>query len=244
MYLSATSCKVMKHYKATSLSLVPILFFLILSSQPTKVSTTCLLRYPRDVCFELFNAVNNTIKTQRNIYELVQFFFPKAPFFTTQFINILYTVSYSNATSLQSCPGTSNKSDFIQPGERTMFLQGWSGTGVFNIISATDLTKIQLQLLNEILSLFVTPGTGIALPGTFSAMVNFENGSRINIQDQNFRVNLDVNIDMLSCKPSIQLMNQVLEDMTTRVSSVPNIEFPHIHVASKQQLVTLHILVS
>lgn len=108
---------------------------------------------------------------------------------------------------------------FVQPGVRTRFLQGWSGTGVFNIISVTDLTKIQLQLMNEILSLFITPGTGIALPGNFIVGIPVEGGSKmVPLNDTDFRVNLELIVDSFPCKPSVPLMISVLEDLTTMVS--------------------------
>ena len=204
--------------KAAGFSVAALFLLFFLSSQPSQVSSRCILRYPRDTCFELFNAVNKSIRTERNIYELVQFFFPKTPYFTTQFVNILYTLTYTNATRMEQCPGTFDNSIFVQPEESTQFLQGWSGTGVYNIISPTDLTKMQLQILNEVLSLFITPGTGIALPGTFSQTIDFENNTRALFTDTNFRVNLELNVGTLPCIPSVTLMQQVLQDMTTMVS--------------------------
>ena len=205
--------------KAAGLSVATFLLLFLLSSQPSQVSSRCILRYPRDTCFQLFNAVNKSIRTERNIFELVQFFFPKTPYFTTQFVNVLYTLTYSNATTLEQCPGTFDNSIFVQPEERTQFLQGWSSTGVYNIISPTDLTKMQLQILNEVLSLFITPGTGIALPGRFSQLIDFENNTKAEFTDTNFRVNLELNIDTFPCIPSVTLMHQVLQDMTTMVSN-------------------------
>lgn len=214
-------------------TLVSLLLLFLLSTQPQPASSSrCILRYPRDTCFSLYTALNNTIRTERNVYELVQFFLPKTAFFTTQFVNILYSLTYSSngTTGLPRCPGTYNGSVFVRPGVRTEFLQGWSSTGVFNIISPTDLSKIQLQLLNEILALFITPGTGIALPGRFSHGVSLEDGRDVQLNPNNYRVNLELNIDSFPCAPSVPLVLAVLEDLTTMVRLVTKPLKPHDYI--------------
>lgn len=198
-----------------------LVLLLLLSSQPSpSYCANCLLSYPRDVCFSLFTEINNTIRNDpRNIYELVQYFYPQTRFYSTQFVNVLYTLTYnSDDPDLPLCEQTFEDSRFLEPGETNQFLQGWSKSGVFNIISPFDLSQIQSQLMNEMLSLFIVPGAGIALPGNFGWLLTDEDGRRRTLNTSNYRVNINLNVESFPCKPSVRLAQYVLQDMTIMVS--------------------------
>ena len=184
----------------------------------------CINLYSKDSCFAIYNPLKaSLLSSDRNIYELNQAFYPVGAFASTSLINVLYTVNFttSNESSLPSPCGdlNSNRSSPVAANESSMFLMGWSGTGVFNVISPLELAKLQLQILNELYSFFIVPGGGIALSNNFGWRVVNARGEPVSIGQKNtVELSLMLDLSKLECVPDNALIRRVLQDITIFVS--------------------------
>ena len=189
----------------------------------------CINLYSKDNCFKFYNALKaSLLSNDRNIYELQQAFYPVGVFASTALINVIYTVNFtaSNVTSLpSSCQAINqNRSSSVAVNENAMFLMGWSSTGVFNIISPLELAKLQLQILNELYSIFIVPGGGIALSANFGWDVVNARGESVPIDQRNIvELSLVLDLSQLDCIPNKAMIRRVLQDITIFVSLYINL---------------------
>ena len=201
-------------------------FFQLGESQ--RAFVRCINLYSKDSCFALYDPLKTSLlSSQRNLFELNQAFYPVGAFASTSLINVLYTVNFTATTSNVSalpppCPEINlNRSAPVMVNDTARFGAGWSSTGIFNIISPLELSKLQLQLLNELYSFFVVPGGGIVLPGRFGWRVLTASGQPASLIDNNvLRLHMSLNLSNLSCVPDVDLTKRVLQDITVFVSSI------------------------
>ena len=184
----------------------------------------CINLFSKDSCFAIHSPLKTSLlSNDRNLYELNQAFYPVGVFASTSLINVLYTVNFtaSNESSLPlSCTDlNSNQSSPVTFNDSAVFLMGWSGTGVFNIISPLELAKLQLQVLNELFSIFIVPGGGIALSDNFGWNVVDAKRQPVRISRKNtVELSLSLDLSQLSCIPNNALIRRVLQDITIFVS--------------------------
>ena len=211
---------------------IPLLFVLVFCRYSASQSAfrRCHLLYPKDSCFALHVPLKSGIVNDyRNIYELQEAFYPIGKFASDRFVNVLYTVEFSDEALRQagnSCDGTLETdavdlADDITNLTRVQFLAGWTSSGVFNILSPLQLTKLQLQISNDIYSLFVIPGSGIFYPERFGWVIRDMQQNTVNLYTVNL-VNINITVDNVSCVPDTQLIKSVLQDLTSMVSQNNN----------------------
>ena len=217
--------------------LLALLLALFPIGESQRALVRCINLYSKDSCFALYNPLKTSLlSSERNLFELNQAFYPVGAFASMSLINVLYTVTFtaSDMSALPPpCPEINfNRSSPVAINETARFSTGWSSTGVFNIISPLELSKLQIQLLNELYSFFVVPGGGIALPGQFGWKVQNANGQPVSLIDNNvLQLNLIVDLSSLSCAPDVDLTKRVLQDITVFVSCTPIIK-PCMHLIS------------
>ena len=188
----------------------------------------CINLYSKDTCFALFNSLQrsllNSENSERNHFELTQAFFPIGLFASTALVNVLYTVEFF-ATNESSIPSRCyevkvRNSSAIVVNSTERFSVGWSSSGVFNILSPIQLSELQLQILNEIYSLFIVPGGGIFLPGKFGWKVRNVTGGEVEVGQRNIaELSLNLNLSELTCTPDKDLVMAVLQDITVLVNA-------------------------
>ena len=201
--------------------LVSLLLVLFPLSESQRALVRCINLYSKDSCFALYNPLKNSLlSSERNLFELNQAFYPVGAFASTTLINVLYTVNFIASADQSAlpppCPELNlNRSSPVAANDSARFNAGWTSSGVYNIISPLELSKLQLQLLNELYSIFVVPGGGIALPGKFGWMVRTADGRPVRLIENNM-LQLDMTLDLanLSCVPDLDLTKRVLQDIT------------------------------
>ena len=185
----------------------------------------CHVLFPRDSCYAVFKPLReNLLRNSRNIYELNRAFYPMGRFTSTVLINILYSVDFmQTAFSFNNtpvCSGVDQNSSLLErdiDNDRVLFLSGWSSSEIFNVISPLQLSQIQLQISNDIFSLFVIPGSGIALPQRFGWVIQDAQHSLVNLDFTNLvYINITVT-DNISCVPNEQLIHSALQEITIMV---------------------------
>ena len=198
---------------------IATLLVLITSTQVKSQSALqrCIVLYPRNSCFNLYVPLKNGIVTNnRSIYELQQAFYAVGEFASTVLINVLYTVQFPEDLPLCDDGVRDNKTS-----QEIQFLIGWSSSGVFNIISPLQLSKLQLQLFNELFSFFIIPGSGIALSKQLRRPLTPKTAENEPVQLEIVNLlRLNITLDELQCQPDIGLIEAVLKDITIMVSLV------------------------
>ena len=182
----------------------------------------CRLLYPVDSCFALHVPLKTNLLNQyRNIYELQQAFYPIGDFATDRLINVLYTVELDADSLIREgtpfCDGVDETMTNISSLDQLQFLTGWTSSGVFNILTPLQLSRIQLEISNDVYSLFLIPGSGIYLPSRFGWVVRDRQRQRVRLEDVNL-VNITITVNNVSCIPDRQLVKSSLQDLTTMVS--------------------------
>ena len=195
------------------------LLVLVTSTQVNSQSAfeRCIVLYPRNSCFDLYILLKNGIVTNnRSIYELQQAFYAVGEFASTVLINVLYTVKLPE--DLPLCDGVRDN----KTSQEIQFLIGWSSSSVFNIISPLQLSKLQLQLFNELFSFFIIPGSGIALSKQLRPPLTPKTAENEPVQLEIVNLlRLNITLDEIPCQPDIGLIEAVLKDITKMVSLVP-----------------------
>ena len=197
----------------------------------------CHLLFPKEACYAVFtslkeNLLNNTI----NIYELQRAFYPMGRFTSSVLLNILYSVNFTDTSSLSDTPvciGVSNSSWLLENGGY-QFLTGWSSSEIFNVISPLQLSQIQLQISNDIFSLFIIPGSGVAYPRRFgwADMIRDAQNSLVKLESTNL-VNINITLDTISCVPDTELLHSSLQEITIMVSNDLLHFMVYVHVWKK-----------
>ena len=182
---------------------------------------SCHLLYPKESCFALHLPLKtNLLSEYRNIYALQQAFYPIGKFATDRLVNVLYSVEFTENVlfddQIPLCDGVRVVN--VSSLSSVQFLTGWSSSGVFNIISPLQLSRLQLQLSNHIYNLFVIPGSGIYLPERFGWVVRNQQEQLVDLEMVNL-VNINITVDNVSCVPDYQLIKSVLQDLTIMVSN-------------------------
>lgn len=188
------------------------LLVLVTSTQVNSQSAfeRCIVLYPRNSCFDLYILLKNGIVTNnRSIYELQQAFYAVGEFASTVLINVLYTVKLPE--DLPLCDGVRDN----KTSQEIQFLIGWSSSSVFNIISPLQLSKLQLQLFNELFSFFIIPGSGIALSKQLRPPLTPKTAENEPVQLEIVNLlRLNITLDEIPCQPDIGLIEAVLKDIT------------------------------
>ncbi len=207
------------------MTVLQLLFLLVLCRFTASQSAfqRCHLLYPKDSCFAMHVPFKRgLLDDYRNIYELQQAFYPIGKFASDRFVNILYTVDFTETAlnQIELCDGiieTDSIEDAFTNLTRVQFLAGWTSSGVFNIMSPLQLTRLQLQIANDVYSLFVIPGSGIFYPERFGWVIRDMQRNLIQLESINL-VNINITVDNISCIPDTQLIKSVLQDLTSMVS--------------------------
>ena len=201
-----------------------VLLFLLTSTKVYSqiALTRCILLYPKSSCFALYYPLKDgVLSNNRTMFELLQAFYPVGAFASTALINILYTVKFTEtALSGPLCDGLDDNSTILTSEEDMQFLSGWSSSSVFNIISPLQLSKLQLQLFNDMFSFYIIPGSGIALTRQFlwdSDEIFIDKTPPLPLEMSNL-VQINITLDEISCVPDTDLVKAVLQDTTVMVS--------------------------
>lgn len=209
--------------------MAPILFFCLLicywipGSYSQSAMTMCLIKYNVNTCSSLYYTLREALLAHNESrYQLMTAFLQKGVFASNKLINILYVIDVTDealTSATKICEGVPLNATLVSSDKSFRLLTAWTTSGVFNIISPLQLSQLQLQIINEILSLYIVPGSGIGLTNNFLWTLHSQNGTLIELEVTN-TIELNMQIRKLDCIPDISVVIAALQDVTMMVSDI------------------------
>ena len=160
------------------------------------------------ICNEIFQKLQLAlVSNEANLYGLREIFFPSSKPPPT-LLNVSYEITFSNL-SQTACSNIDNQT--VDPPEILFRNRGWTSQSLYTQIHPVVVNRLQPQFLYHLMILFEPR---FSTSGTIEASLRWQG-----LQGEKFlTLSIFLNLDGLLCTPTLEQMDNSLDDLTSVVS--------------------------